>query len=77
MKSVMSPVPLVQKQRYSDKLEYEIDEDPAFGNLVLPKVGVAASCRKYSLPWHQRRKEGQGHQSLFETGFRACHLHRG
>ena len=28
----------IQKQRYGDKLEYEIDENPAFDNLVLPKL---------------------------------------
>ena len=28
----------IQKQRYGDKLEYEINENPAFDNLVLPKL---------------------------------------
>ena len=39
MKSIMSAsTSLSRNKRYGDKLEYEIDEDPAFGNLVLPKL---------------------------------------
>ncbi len=36
MKSIMSVNTSFQKQRYGDKLEYEIDENPAFDKLVLP-----------------------------------------
>ena len=50
----------IQKQRYGDKLEYEIDENPAFDNLVLP-VGVTTSGGKCSLPWHQ----GEGRSGTY------------
>ena len=38
MKSIMSQYLFIQKQRYGDKLEYEIAEEPDFDNLVLPKL---------------------------------------
>ncbi|MCY7096658.1 sensor histidine kinase [Streptococcus oralis] len=50
----------IQKQRYGDKLEYEIDEDPAFGNLVLPKL-VLQPLVENALYHGIKEKEGQGH----------------
>lgn len=53
----------IQKQRYGDKLEYEIDEDPAFGNLVLPKL-VLQPLVENALYHGIKEKEGQGHIKL-------------
>ena len=50
----------IQKQRYGDKLEYEIAEDPAFGNLVLPKL-VLQPLVENALYHGIKEKEGQGH----------------
>ncbi len=50
----------IQKQRYGDKLEYEIDEDPAFDNLVLPKL-VLQPLVENALYHGIKEKEGQGH----------------
>ena len=50
----------IQKQRYGDKLAYEIDEDPAFGNLVLPKL-VLQPLVENALYHGIKEKEGQGH----------------
>ncbi|RSI74276.1 Sensor histidine kinase YehU [Streptococcus oralis] len=54
----------IQKQRYGDKLEYEIDEDPAFGNLVLPKL-VLQPLVENALYHGIKEKEGQGHIKVF------------
>jgi len=53
----------IQKQRYGDKLEYEIDEEPAFGNLVLPKL-VLQPLVENALYHGIKEKEGQGHIKL-------------
>ncbi|WP_444817343.1 cache domain-containing sensor histidine kinase [Streptococcus sp. HJ1] len=53
----------IQKQRYGDKLEYEIDEDSAFGNLVLPKL-VLQPLVENALYHGIKEKEGQGHIKL-------------
>ena len=53
----------IQKQRYGDKLEYEIAEDPAFGNLVLPKL-VLQPLVENALYHGIKEKEGQGHIKL-------------
>ena len=50
----------IQKQRYGDKLEYEIDEEPAFDNLVLPKL-VLQPLVENALYHGIKEKEGQGH----------------
>lgn len=50
----------IQKQRYGDKLEYEIAEDPVFGNLVLPKL-VLQPLVENALYHGIKEKEGQGH----------------
>lgn len=50
----------IQKQRYGDKLEYEIAEEPAFGNLVLPKL-VLQPLVENALYHGIKEKEGQGH----------------
>ena len=50
----------IQKQRYGEKLEYEIAEDPAFGNLVLPKL-VLQPLVENALYHGIKEKEGQGH----------------
>ena len=50
----------IQKQRYGDKLEYEIDEDPDFDNLVLPKL-VLQPLVENALYHGIKEKEGQGH----------------
>ena len=50
----------IQKQRYGDKLEYEIDENPAFDNLVLPKL-VLQPLVENALYHGIKEKEGQGH----------------
>lgn len=50
----------IQKQRYGDKLEYEIDENPDFGNLVLPKL-VLQPLVENALYHGIKEKEGQGH----------------
>ncbi|MFS9263508.1 cache domain-containing sensor histidine kinase [Streptococcus mitis] len=50
----------IQKQRYGDKLEYEIDENPAFDNLVLPKL-VLQPLVENALYNGIKEKEGQGH----------------
>ena len=42
----------IQKQRYGDKLEYEISENPAFDKLVLAQAGPTTSCRECPLPWY-------------------------
>ena len=51
---------LIQKQRYGDKLEYEINENPAFDNLVLPKL-VLQPLVENALYHGIKEKEGQGH----------------
>ena len=53
----------IQKQRYGDKLEYEIDENPAFDNLVLPKL-VLQPLVENALYHGIKEKEGQGHIKL-------------
>lgn len=53
----------IQKQRYGDKLEYEIDEEPDFGNLVLPKL-VLQPLVENALYHGIKEKEGQGHIKL-------------
>jgi len=50
----------IQKQRYGDKLEYEIDEEPDFDNLVLPKL-VLQPLVENALYHGIKEKEGQGH----------------
>jgi len=50
----------IQKQRYGDKLEYEIAEDPDFDNLVLPKL-VLQPLVENALYHGIKEKEGQGH----------------
>ena len=50
----------IQKQRYGDKLEYEIDEEPDFDNLVLPKL-VLQPLIENALYHGIKEKEGQGH----------------
>ena len=50
----------IQKQRYGDKLEYEIEESPAFDNLVLPKL-VLQPLVENALYHGIKEKEGQGH----------------
>lgn len=50
----------IQKQRYGDKLEYEIAENPAFDNLVLPKL-VLQPLVENALYHGIKEKEGQGH----------------
>ncbi len=50
----------IQKQRYGDKLEYEIEENPAFDNLVLPKL-VLQPLVENALYHGIKEKEGQGH----------------
>ena len=53
----------IQKQRYGDKLEYEIDEDSAFDNLLLPKL-VLQPLVENALYHGIKEKEGQGHIKL-------------
>ena len=53
----------IQKQRYGDKLEYEIDENPAFDKLVLPKL-VLQPLVENALYHGIKEKEGQGHIKL-------------
>ena len=53
----------IQKQRYGDKLEYEIAENPDFGNLVLPKL-VLQPLVENALYHGIKEKEGQGHIKL-------------
>ena len=50
----------IQKQRYGDKLEYDIDENPAFDNLALPKL-VLQPLVENALYHGIKEKEGQGH----------------
>lgn len=50
----------IQKQRYGDKLEYEIAEDPDFDNLVLPKL-VLQPLVENALYHGIKEKDGQGH----------------
>ncbi|KEQ44777.1 HAMP domain protein [Streptococcus mitis] len=50
----------IQKQRYGDKLEYEINENPAFDQLVLPKL-VLQPLVENALYHGIKEKEGQGH----------------
>jgi len=50
----------IQKQRYGDKLDYEISENPAFDNLVLPKL-VLQPLVENALYHGIKEKEGQGH----------------
>ena len=50
----------IQKQRYGDKLEYEIDEEPDFDNLVLPKL-VLQPLVENALYHGIKEKDGQGH----------------
>ena len=50
----------IQKQRYGDKLEYEIAENPDFDNLVLPKL-VLQPLVENALYHGIKEKEGQGH----------------
>ena len=50
----------IQKQRYGDKLEYEIDENPAFDNLVLPKL-VLQPLVENALYYGIKEKEDQCH----------------
>ena len=50
----------IQKQRYGDKLEYEINENPAFDKLVLPKL-VLQPLVENALYHGIKEKEGQGH----------------
>lgn len=53
----------IQRQRYGDKLEYEIDENPAFDQLVLPKL-VLQPLVENALYHGIKEKEGQGHIKL-------------
>ncbi|MCY7061138.1 sensor histidine kinase [Streptococcus oralis] len=50
----------IQKQRYGDKLEYEIAENPDFGNLLLPKL-VLQPLVENALYHGIKEKDGQGH----------------
>ena len=50
----------IQKQRYGDKLEYEISENPDFDKLVLPKL-VLQPLVENALYHGIKEKEGQGH----------------
>lgn len=50
----------IQKQRYGDKLKYEIEEDPVFDHLVLPKL-VLQPLVENALYHGIKEKEGQGH----------------
>ncbi|KJQ62469.1 sensor histidine kinase [Streptococcus oralis] len=50
----------IQKQRYGDKLEYEIAEEPDFDNLALPKL-VLQPLVENALYHGIKEKEGQGH----------------
>ena len=50
----------IQKQRYGDKLGYEIDENPDFDHLVLPKL-VLQPLVENALYHGIKEKEGQGH----------------
>ena len=50
----------IQKQRYGDKLEYEIDENSVFDNLVLPKL-VLQPLVENALYHGIKEKDGQGH----------------
>ena len=50
----------IQKQRYGDKLEYEIDEDSTFDNLVLPKL-VLQPLVENALYHGIKEKDGRGH----------------
>ena len=50
----------IQKQRYGDKLEYEIAENPVFDHLVLPKL-VLQPLVENALYHGTKEKEGQGH----------------
>ena len=54
----------IQKQRYGDKLEYEIDENPVFDKLVLPKL-VLQPLVENALYHGIKEKEGQGHIRVF------------
>ena len=54
----------IQKQRYGDKLEYEIAEEPDFDNLVLPKL-VLQPLVENALYHGIKEKEGQGHIKVF------------
>ena len=53
----------IQKQRYGDKLDYEIAENPAFDHLVLPKL-VLQPLVENALYHGIKEKEGQGHTKL-------------
>ena len=53
----------IQKQRYGDKLEYEINENPAFDKLVLPKL-VLQPLVENALYHGIKEKEDQGHIKL-------------
>ncbi len=53
----------IQKQRYGDKLEYEIEENPDFDHLVLPKL-VLQPLVENALYHGIKEKEGQGHIKL-------------
>ena len=53
----------IQKQRYGDKLDYEIAENPAFDKLVLPKL-VLQPLVENALYHGIKEKEGQGHIKL-------------
>ena len=53
----------IQKHRYGDKLEYEIEENPAFDHLVLPKL-VLQPLVENALYHGIKEKEGQGHIKL-------------
>ena len=50
----------IQKQRYGDKLDYEINENPAFDHLVLPKL-VLQPLVENALYHGIKEKEDQGH----------------
>ena len=50
----------IQKQRYGDKLEYEIDENPVFENLVLPKL-VLQPLVENALYHGIKEKDGRGY----------------
>lgn len=50
----------IQKQRYGDKLNYEINEDSTFDKLVLPKL-VLQPLVENALYHGIKEKEGQGH----------------
>ena len=54
----------IQKQRYGDKLENEIAEEPDFDNLVLPKL-VLQPLVENALYHGIKEKEGQGHIKVF------------